>query len=52
LVHPNKKLVDTIYAGADIEQAHYYSYDLECLVNPEPKVAHYETLAKTLGSEA
>lgn len=35
------------YAGADIEQAHYYPYDLECLVDPEPNVAHYEVLAAT-----
>ena len=33
------------YAGPDIEQAHYYPYDLECLVDPEPRVAHYEVVA-------
>jgi heme-degrading monooxygenase HmoA len=33
------------YAGVDIEQAHYYPYDLECLVNPEPNVTHYDVLA-------
>ena len=33
------------YAGPDIEQAHYYPYDLECLVDPEPSVAHYEVVA-------
>lgn len=30
------------YAGADIEQAQYFPYDRECLIGPEPKVAHYE----------
>ncbi len=35
------------YAGPDIEQAHYYAYDLECLLNPEPNVSHYEVLATT-----
>lgn len=33
------------YAGPDIEQAHYYPYDLECLIDPEPRVAHYEVVA-------
>src|SRR5512134_1289714 len=32
------------YAGADIERAHYYPYDLECLVDPEPGVTHYEVV--------
>jgi heme-degrading monooxygenase HmoA len=33
------------YAGADIEQAHYYQYDLECLVDPARTVEHYEVLS-------
>jgi heme-degrading monooxygenase HmoA len=33
------------YAGPDIERAHYYPYDLECLIDPEPRVAHYEVVA-------
>ena len=32
------------YAGPDIERARYYPYDLECLVDPEPGVAHYEVV--------
>jgi len=32
------------YAGADIEQARYFPYDRECLVDPEPNVAHYEVV--------
>jgi len=32
------------YAGADIEQAQYFPYDRECLINPEPTVTHYEVL--------
>lgn len=32
------------YAGADIEQAHYYPYDLECLIDPARNVEHYEVL--------
>ncbi len=30
------------YAGLNIDEAHYYPYDLECLVNPVPKVEHYQ----------
>jgi hypothetical protein len=30
------------YAGADIGRAHYYPYDLECLVDPVPTVEHFE----------
>ena len=30
------------YAGADIDRARYFPYDLECLIDPEPHVAHYE----------
>ncbi len=40
------------YAGPDIERAHYYSYDLECLVDPEQTVLHYEVLATTEGDNA
>ena len=32
------------YAGPDIERAQYFPYDLECLIDPEPNVAHYEVL--------
>ena len=32
------------YAGPDIERAHYYPYDLECLLDPELVVAHYEVV--------
>jgi heme-degrading monooxygenase HmoA len=32
------------YTGPDIERARYFRYDLECLVDPEQKVAHYEVL--------
>lgn len=32
------------YAGADIAKAHYYAYDLECLIDPPPNVEHYEVL--------
>jgi heme-degrading monooxygenase HmoA len=30
------------YAGDDIERAHYYAYDLECLIDPARNVEHYE----------
>jgi heme-degrading monooxygenase HmoA len=30
------------YAGPDIERAHYYPYDLECLIDPPPNVEHYD----------
>jgi heme-degrading monooxygenase HmoA len=33
------------YTGPDIERACYFRYDLECLVEPEPKVSHYEVLS-------
>jgi len=33
------------YGGPDIERAHYYTYDLECLIDPEPGVEHYEVVA-------
>jgi heme-degrading monooxygenase HmoA len=32
------------YAGPDIERARYYAYDLECLLDPEPGVTHYEVI--------
>lgn len=32
------------YAGPDIERAQYFPYDRECLLEPEPNVAHYEVL--------
>lgn len=32
------------YAGEDIERAHYYAYDLECLIDPSRSVGHYEVL--------
>ena len=32
------------YAGHDIERARYFAYDLECLLEPEPTVAHYDVL--------
>lgn len=35
------------YAGPDIARAHYYPYDLECLIDPVPEVEHYEVLAST-----
>ncbi len=35
------------YTGPDMERAQYFEYDLECLVAPEPSVAHYEVLART-----
>lgn len=33
------------YAGPDIDRAQYFPYDRECLLDPEPNVAHYEVLA-------
>ena len=33
------------YTGPHIEQAQYFDYDLECLIDPEPSVAHYEILS-------
>jgi heme-degrading monooxygenase HmoA len=35
------------YAGADIDQAHYYPYDLECLINPAAHVEHYNVRRAT-----
>src|SRR5512138_2229586 len=39
------------YAGADIERAQYFAFDLECLIDPEPTVSHHEVLFAT-GPEA
>ena len=36
------------YAGPDIERAQYFPFDLECLVDPEPRVAHCEVLRASL----
>lgn len=36
------------YAGADIERAQYFPYDLECLLDPDPGVAHYDVLVGEL----
>lgn len=33
------------YAGEDIEKAQYFPFDLECLIDPEPHVAHYEVVS-------
>lgn len=35
------------YTGPDIKRAQYFRYDLECLVDPEPTVSHYDVLAST-----
>jgi heme-degrading monooxygenase HmoA len=32
------------YAGPDIERAQLFEYDRECLLEPEPAVAHYEVV--------
>lgn len=32
------------YAGEDIEKARYFPYDRECLLDPEPRVTHYEVV--------
>jgi heme-degrading monooxygenase HmoA len=32
------------YAGEDIDKAQYFPYDLECLIDPTPTVAHYEVV--------
>lgn len=34
------------YAGPHITRARYFTYDLECLLEPEPNVSHYEVLSK------
>ena len=33
------------YAGEEIDKAQYFPFDLECLIDPEPNVAHYEVVA-------
>lgn len=33
------------YAGSDIDKARYFTFDRECLLDPDPNVAHYEVLA-------
>lgn len=33
------------YAGADIDRARYFDFDLECLIEPSPQVEHYEIVA-------
>ena len=35
------------YAGPDIDRAQYFEYDRECLLDPEPTVAHYTVVAET-----
>ena len=35
------------YAGPDFERAQYFDYDRECLLEPEPKVQHYEVLVSS-----
>jgi hypothetical protein len=35
------------YAGPNLDQAHYYTYDLECLIEPSPTVRHYEVVVST-----
>lgn len=37
------------YAGEDVERARYHAYDLECLIDPEPTVEHYDVLASSSG---
>jgi heme-degrading monooxygenase HmoA len=37
------------YAGPDIEQAQYFPYDRQCLVDPEPRVAHYLVVVADAG---
>jgi heme-degrading monooxygenase HmoA len=32
------------YAGDDIEEAQYFPFDLECLVDPDPRVTHWEVV--------
>lgn len=32
------------YTGPDVDKARYFAYDRECLIEPEPNVAHYEVL--------
>jgi len=32
------------YAGEDLDRARYFPFDLECLVDPAPRVEHFEVL--------
>lgn len=32
------------YAGPEINRAQYFPFDLECLLDPDPHVTHYEVL--------
>jgi len=32
------------YRGKDIGKAKYFPYDLECLLDPEPNMQHYDVL--------
>src|SRR5262245_46558194 len=34
----------TAYAGEAIDQAQYFPYDRECLIDPDPHVTHYEVM--------
>jgi len=34
------------YTGPEIDRARYFQYDLECLVEPEPTVAHYDVVGE------
>jgi heme-degrading monooxygenase HmoA len=38
------------YAGPDIDRAHYYAYDRECLIDPAPCVEHFEVLVGTVAA--
>lgn len=42
----------TAYTGADIEKAQYFAFDLECLIDPEPTVTHYEVVIPPSAKEA
>ncbi|HXH27932.1 MAG TPA: antibiotic biosynthesis monooxygenase [Candidatus Polarisedimenticolia bacterium] len=33
------------YAGKDIDRAQYFPFDRDCLLDPDPEVAHYEVLS-------
>ncbi len=41
----NSRQAIVAYAGADTAKAHYYAYDLDCLIDPPPNVEHYEVLS-------
>lgn len=38
------------YTGPDMDRAQYFEYDLECLEDPELRVAHYEVLTDVRGT--